>query len=138
VGTKSSEVATPALRALVEVNTCTVQDGSLWSRKVTVPVGVCWLPTEAVLRTAVPTGPPAEGWEKTSGVTLAITMVKVWHAGSRMPSLAQTVVGPNVPAVVGTPKSSPPGSSNTPPGRVPEVREYVGGVGNPVAENRWR
>lgn len=86
-----------------------------------VPVGVCWLPTLVVLRTAVPTGPPSDGWENRRGVSLRITTVKVWHAGGWTPLLAHTVVGPKVPAVVGTPNMLPWASITTPGGTEPAV-----------------
>jgi hypothetical protein len=88
-----------------------------------VPVGLCWLPTVAVSRTGVPTGPPGEGWEKMIGVNFRMVTVKVWQAGGWMPLLAHTVVGPKLPAAVGTPNMLPWGSMSTPGGTGPAVTE---------------
>lgn len=90
---------------------------------MTLPVGFCWLPTLAVFRTAVPSGPPAEGWERTMGVSFMMTTVKVWHAGAWTPLPAHTVVGPKVPAAVGTPNMLPCASMITPGGTGPDVTE---------------
>ena len=90
---------------------------------MTVPVGLCWLPTVVVFRTAVPSGPPGEGWEKRIGVSLRITTAKVWQAGGCTPLLAHTVVGPKVPAAVGTPNMWPWASRVTPGGTGPAVTE---------------
>lgn len=83
---------------------------------MTLPVTVCWLPTVAEFRTAVPSGPPGEGWAKTMGVALRIVMVNVWQAGAWAPLLAHTVVGPKLPAPVGTPNMRPWASMITPGG----------------------
>lgn len=123
---------------MVEEKTSLVQAASLESRKVMVPVAICWLPTAAVLRTAVPSGPPADGWEKMIGVNLRITTVKVWQAGAWTLLLAHTVVGPKVPAAVGTPNMLPWASMITPGGTGPEVTEYVGAGDSPVLVNWWR
>ena len=88
-----------------------------------VPVGTCWLPTAAVLCTGVPTGPPPDGWEKMRGVSLRIMTVKVWQAVAWTALLAHTVVGPKVPAVVGTPNMLPWASMITPGGTGPDVTE---------------
>lgn len=86
-------------------------------------MGCCWLPTVAVLRTAVPRGPPGDGWEKTIGVNLRMVMAKVWQAGGWTPLLAHTVVGPKLPAIVGTPNMLPSASTTTPGGIAPDVTE---------------
>ena len=88
-----------------------------------MPVGICWLPIVVVLRTGVPRGPPWVGWETRRGVSLRITTVKVWHAGGWALLLAHTVVGPKVPAVVGTPNRFPWASMMTPGGNGPDVTE---------------
>jgi hypothetical protein len=102
---------------------------------VTVPVGPCWLPTVAVFETAVPSGPPAEGWEKTMGMNLRMLMVKVWQAGAWTPLLAHTVVGPKLPAAVGTPNTLPWASMMTPGGTWPAVTAYVGAGENALLVN---
>ena len=94
VGTKSPDVAAPADRGVVDVNTSSVHAASLNRRKVTVPVGT-WPPTRlAVPRTGVPTGPPGDAAARISGDCLPTVMVKVWQACGAAPLLAQTVVGP--------------------------------------------
>lgn len=103
-----------------------------------MPVGFCWLPTVAEFRTAVPTGPPGEAWEKRMGVNLRMVTVKVWHSGAWTPLLAHTVVGPKVPALVGTPNMWPWASMITPCGTGPDVTEYVGAGVNPVLVKSWR
>ena len=121
---KSLEVAVPSTATgLMEEKTSVVQAGSLKSRKVMVPVLAPGPNREAVSRTGVPTGPPADGWARTSGLALRMTTVNVWQAGGETPSVAHTVVGPKVPAWVGRPFTIPEGPMRTPGGRAPLVTE---------------
>ncbi len=69
------------------------------------------------------------------GSRLRIVIVKVWHAGAVTPLLAQTVVGPYDPAVVGAPLRKPWGVSVSPGGRAPFVTENVGSGEKPMAVN---
>jgi hypothetical protein len=108
VGVKSLEVATPlASTGLVDENTSLVQARSLNSRNVTVPDGIPAPARLAMSRTAVPTGPPGEGSARMMTDRRATEMVKVWQAVGATPLLAQTVVGPNVPAWLGDPARMP-------------------------------
>ena len=91
----------------------------------------------AVSRTVVPTGPPGDAAGRIAGVRLATVMVKVWHAGVATPLLAQTVVGPKVPAASGAPLTKPCGLSVNPGGRAPPVTEKVGSGVWGVAWNWW-
>ena len=103
--------------------TAVVQAGSLKSVKVMVPVLSPGPNSNAESRTVVPTGPPAEGEARIRGLALTIVTVKVWHTGAATPLVAHTVVGPNVPAWVGRPVTSPEGPRRTPGGRAPLVTE---------------
>lgn len=122
MGTKSAEVAEPlASTGRTEENTSTVQAASLKSRKVMVPdFGPLGPSSEAVSRTAVPTGPPGDADPRTVGVALAMVRVNVWHADGP-PLLAHTVVGPKVPAADGVPSRIPPVPRLSPGGRAPLV-----------------
>ena len=91
----------------------------------------------AVSRTAVPTGPPGDAAARTSGDRLAMTMVKVWQAGVTWPLVAQTVVGPNVPARLGVPVTKPAALSVSPVGSVPAVTENVGAGSSAEIWNWW-
>ena len=135
---KSVEVATPStLIGLVEENTSAVQAASLKSRNVTLPVGNGASPRKvAVSRTAVPTGPPGDAVATKDGGRFWITMVNVWHACGCSPLEAQTVVGPKVPAWVGTPTRMPDGAMVRPVGRDPLVTENVG-AGERLLVNWW-
>lgn len=109
------------LTILVDEKTCSVHAWSRNSRNVIAPVGR-YAPTRvAVSRTAVPNGPPGDGTARMAGDRLATTMVKVWQAGGPRREPAQTVVGPNVPAVTGTPVTKPTRERTKPGGRLPAV-----------------
>ena len=121
---------------MVEENTSTVQSTSLYRRKVTLPVGTKAKTRLAESRTAVPTGPPGDGDAKIEGARFSTVMVKVWHAAAAL-LLAQTVIGPNVPAAVGAPARMPPGPMVTPGGSAPLVTAYVAGGFRRVEVNWW-
>jgi hypothetical protein len=124
VGTKSLDVAEPPTwTTFWDMNTWLVQLASLNSRKVIVPVGTRPPTSDAVLRTGVPTGPPADAETRMVGERRLMTMVKVWQRGAVVALLAQTVVGPKVPATVGEPVRNPVGARVSPGGRVPAVTE---------------
>lgn len=138
MGVKSSDVAEPdAVTGLVDVKTWLVQAASLNRRKVTEPVGSTAPTRLAVSRTGVPTGPPGEGAARRLGVRRSTVMVKVWHAVV-VPLVAQTVVGPNVPAAVGTPVRKPVELRLSPGGSEPLVTEKVGSGVIGLAWNWWR
>jgi hypothetical protein len=116
-GTKSLDVADPNTSTTFwEANTWAVQSGSLKSWKVTLPVGSRAPIRLAVLRTGVPTGPPGEAEARMSGDRRRTVMVNVWQAGALTRLLPHTVVGPNVPAIVGAPVRKPAGVSTSPGG----------------------
>ena len=62
---------------------------------------------------------------KTPGARFAKVMVKVWQVSAVTPLLAQTVVGPKVPAIMPTPAMMPPVFMVFPGGRAPLVTEKV-------------
>ena len=130
--------APPTVTGLVEENTSTVQAGSLNRRNVTVPVGVNALMRLALSWTTVPTAPPGEAATSMAGLRLAMTMVKVWQAGAATLLLAQTVVGPKVPAAPAVPVTKPCGVSCRPGGRAPAVTEKIGSGLKPLTANWWR
>jgi hypothetical protein len=126
VGVKSDDVATPlASMTLVEEKTSTVHAASLNSRNVTLPVGGNSPRKVTESRTAVPTGPPADGVATMEGGRRWITSVKVWHAELWL-VVAHTVVGPNDPAWLGLPTRMPGGERVRPGGTAPAVTVYVG------------
>lgn len=136
---KSPDVAVPSVATTTsDEKTSTVHASSLYRRKVTVPVGEKAPKRVAVSRTGVPTGPPGEAAASTPGVRLRTVMVKVWHAAGATPLLAHTVVGPKVPAAVGTPFRNPSWVRAMPGGRAPSVTENVGAGFNADVWNWWR
>jgi hypothetical protein len=74
-------------------------------------------------RTGVPTGPPGEAEARMPGMRFWTTRVNVWHAWGSTPLLAQTVVGPKLPAEDVEPVRNPSGLRLRPGGRVPLVTE---------------
>jgi hypothetical protein len=118
------------------MKTWLVQLASLNRRKVIVPVGTRAPTSDAVLRTGVPTGPPADAETRMVGDRRLTRMVKVWQRGAVVALLAQTVIGPKLPAAVGEPVRNPVGARVSPGGRAPAVTEYTrSGVD---AVNWWR
>jgi hypothetical protein len=114
---------------LVEEKTSLVHVSSLYRRKVMVPVGRLANTRLPTSRTGMPTTPPGDAVAKMAGARFRTVMVKVWQAGVDTPLLAQTVVGPKVPAIVGTPARLPDGASSSPGGSSPEVTaKEAGGV----------
>ncbi len=123
VGLKSSDVADPSTAtAFTDVNTATVHPGSRNNRKVIDPPGRKAPTRLAVSRTGVPTGPPGEGEARMAATRLRTAIVNVWQAGGKSGLVAQTVVGPNVPAAVGAPARNPCGVRTIPGGRAPRAR----------------
>ena len=96
-----------------------VQLASLNRRKVIVPVGANAPISDAVLRTGVPTGPPADAETRMVGERRLTRMVKVWQRGAVVALLPHTVVGPKLPAMVGVPVRNPVGARVRPGGRAP-------------------
>ncbi|MGH9265791.1 MAG: hypothetical protein ACRD1D_13970 [Acidimicrobiales bacterium] len=88
--------------------------------------------------TAVPTAPPGDGEARRLGVWRAMMMVNVWQAGVPTPLLAQTVVGPKVPAASAVPVRKPSGLRLTPGGSAPLVTENVGSGVWGLDVNWWR
>ena len=135
---KSSDTATPGtVTTAVDENTCSVHAGSPNRRNVTDPVGRNAPTRVATSRTGMPSVPPGDGAASMAAIRLAMTMVKVWQAGGATRLLPQTVVGPNVPAAMGTPVRNPSAESTTPGGRPPFVTEKTGS-GVVRAVNWWR
>lgn len=137
LGAKSSDVAVwRVVTTLADENTSFVHAGSLNSLNTTVPAATRAPKRVAVSRTTVPTGPPGDALPRRMGLALRMTMVKVWHAGVATPLLAQTVVGPKVPAVVGSPITIPFGLKVNPGGSEPLVTANVA-AGSTVVLLNW-
>lgn len=88
------------------------------------------------MRTGVPTGPPGDAALSRPGTRLAMVMVNVWQSVGDTMLLAQTVVGPKVPAASGTPVTNPTGLTTRPGGRAPLVTTNTA-AGLWVDWNRW-
>jgi hypothetical protein len=68
---------------------------------------------------------------------LRMVMVNVWQAGGLTPLLAQTVVGPNVPAMVAPPARMPASFMVSPGGSAPLVTAKVGAGSWGLDVNWW-